>query len=264
LQQLFVVGRSLFQRWLGETHLNLKVGFFELDLLPIQPSLRRGFVPLLPDALEVGRDRFSLATPTEAIEVYGLIAGRIKWLIGAANGQKPIDDVTARRDLFARISTKLGGPRLDYRDAAVGEEATTVNLGGSIYWGQGSVEPPPPEVRFRNDVLRLGLDARLRTHGLDLLGHVVLGSDGNPDGIGGEARHLAWMASAEYAIFPWLQPYARYEEARFNVPSHPDQRRVVVGDVLFARANLRLTLEGVAGLTAASPSQLVAQIFFAM
>jgi hypothetical protein len=264
LQQLFIVGRSLFERWLGETHLNLKLGFMELDLFPVQPSLRRGFVPFLPDALVVGRDNFALATPTEAIEVYGLLAGRIKWLFGVANGQKPIDDVTARRDLFARISTKLGGPRLDYRDAALGDEATTFNLGGSIYWGQGSVEPPLPEVRFRNDVLRLGLDARLRTHGLDVLARAVLGSDGNPDGTNSQVRHLAWMVSVEYAIFPWLQPYARYEEARFDVATHPDQRRLVIGDALFVRTNLRITLEGVAGLTAASPSQLVAQVFFAM
>jgi hypothetical protein len=264
LQQLFLVGRSLFERWLGETHLNLKLGFMELDLFPVQPSLRRGFVPFLPDALVVGRDNFSLAQPTEAIEIYGLIAGRIKWLVGAANGSKPIDDVTARRDLFARVSTKLGGPRLDYRNATQGEEATTVGLGGSIYWGQGSVEPPPPEMRFRNDLVRLGLDARLRSHGFDVLARAVLGSDGNPDGLGIAARHVSWMASVEYAIFPWLQPYARYEEARFDVVSHPDQRRLVVGDALFVRANLRVTLEGVAGLTAASPSELVAQLFFAM
>jgi hypothetical protein len=264
LNQLVLVGRSLFERWLGETRLNLKAGLMDLDLFPVQPSLRRTLLPFLTESLAVGRDGFTLAAPVPAIEAWGLLGGRVKWVVGVANGAKPITDTKGRRDLFGRVSIKIGGPRLDYRGVtpAQAESATTLSLGASAYWGLGVVEPPPPELRFGNDIQRFAADARLRSHGLDVIGRVVYGQDSDPDGLAVPVRHLAWLAEADYELFPWLQPYARFEEARFDSASHPDRRRLVLGWSLFVRTNLRLTFEGAAGLSSSEAHRVIVQAFF--
>jgi hypothetical protein len=264
LNQLFLVGRSLFERWLGESRFSLKAGLMQLDLFPVQPSLRRTALPYLTESLAVGRDGFTLAAPEPAIEAWGLLGGRLKWVVGVANGAKPITDTKGRRDLFGRVSIKLGGPRLDYRGVGPGqtESATTLQLGAAAYWGLGVVEPPPPEVRFGNDIVRVAADARLRSHGLDVVGRVVYGEDSDPDGLSLKVRHLGWFAEADYELFPWLQPYARFEEVRFDSAAHSDRRRLVFGWALFVRTNLRLTFEGAAGLSSTEAHRLIVQAFF--
>jgi hypothetical protein len=122
LSQAFLVGRSLFERWLGEAAINIKVGRMNLDIFPVQPNLYRSVLQPAAYDLAVGRDGFALSSPAEALEIYGLVKGRLKWVLGAANGRKPLDDLTTRRDFFARLQLKLGGPRLDYQQAQSAEE----------------------------------------------------------------------------------------------------------------------------------------------
>jgi hypothetical protein len=263
--ELFGVARSLFERWIGETHLNLKVGRLTFDIFPVQPRLQRSIALPLTLSLAVGRDGFTLAAPDEAIEVYGLLGGRFKWLVGVANGVKPDDDFSTRRDLFARLSVKIGGPRLDYRDVGPkDDDAFTLSAGISGYWGVGVVVPTPPEVRFRNDLARLSGDVRVRVRGLDLLGQLLIGRDSDPDGTNLTVNHLAWIAEADYSIFPWLQPYARYEEARFDSVTHPDRHRLDLGVAGFIRTNVRVRVEGVVGLIAPEPHLILADLFMAM
>jgi hypothetical protein len=263
--ELIGVARSLFERWIGETRLNLKVGRMTFDLFAVQPRLQRTIAMPLTLALPVGRDNFTLAAPDEAIEIYGLLAGRLKWLFGAANGVKPIDDFSTRRDLFARVSLKLGGARMDYKNVPLGvDDDFNVTLGVGGYFGIGVVAPAPPEARFRNEIDRLIFDARLRLRGLDLLGQLVLGRDGNPDGTGAAVEHVAWIAEADYAIFPWLQPYARYEEARFDAATHADRHRLDIGVAVLIRTNVRLRVEGVVGLITPEPHLVLVDLFMAM
>ncbi len=262
---LFGVVRSVFQRWFGENTLNLKIGRMQFDLFSVQPRLQRSITPMLPMSLVVGRDGFTLAAPDEAIELYGLIKGRVKWVVGIANGVKPVDDLSTRRDFFARISAKLGGPRLDYKNAvATDDERATATIGVAGYYGVGVVAPAPPETRFRNEIARVIGDVRLRVKGLDILGQVVLGRDSNPDNTNTAVLHVAWSAEADYSIFPWLQPYVRYEEARFDTATHTDRRRLDIGFAIFARANIRIRAEGAVGLAPNEPHLIMTDIFFGM
>lgn len=264
LDQLFVVGRSLFQRLLGETHLNLKVGRMDLDLFPIQPGLRTTAVKPLPLELQAGRGAFLLGEPQEAIEVYGLIAGRLKWLVGVANGFKPLDDLRTRRDVFGRLNLKLGGERLDYRDQRPGfGEAPTVSLGAAAYYGASVTEVPRQEP-LHSDILRVAADLRLRVRGLDLIGYAVLGQDDDSDGLARRLRHISWYASADYAVLPWLLPYARFEEARFDDPQRAPRRRLVLGSALFIFTNLRLRLEGLVAFGDPEPHQVLLDLFTAL
>jgi hypothetical protein len=264
LSQAFLVGRSLFEGALGEAALNIKVGRMGLDLFPIQPGLQRSVLLPLSYELAVGRDGFALGAPAEALEIYGLVKGRFKWVIGAANGRKPLDDLTSRRDFFGRLQLKLGGTRLDYREASAGGEATSFSLGAAAYAGVGVTVPVLPEPRFGSDIYRLLFDARLRSHGLDIIGSAVLGQDGDPDGLGEQVRHLSWFLHMDYPILPWLQPLVRYEEVYFDNNRHPSRRRLVVGLQAFVRANVRLRAEGAVGLLPTDPHQLIGDLFFAL
>lgn len=264
LDQLFLVGRSLFERLLGETRLNLKVGRMDLDLFPIQPGLRTTAAKPLPLDLQAGRAAFTLGEPQEAIEVYGLVAGRLKWLVGVANGFKPIADLRTRRDVFGRLSLKLGGERLDYRDGRPGYgEAPTVSLGAAAYYGASVTESPMREP-LRSDILRASADLRLRVRGLDLIGYAVVGQDDDADALARRLRHLCWYAAADYAVLPWLLPYARFEEARFDDPQREPRRRLVLGAAFFVFTNLRLRLEGLVGLADPEPHQVLLDLFTAL
>lgn len=256
--QLFGVARSLFQRWLGESALNLKVGRMKADLFAVISGFQTSSTRPLPMAVTVGKDGFALGNTVDGVELYGLIAGRVKWMVAGANGVKPLDDLQTRRDLLGRVAVKLGGERLDLRGGNRGaEEATALSIGAGGYWGESVFVPTAPAPRIKNEIIRLVGDLRLRTHGVDLLAMVVLGQDGDPDGVGKPVRHVAWSAGADLAAFPWCQFYGRFEEARFDDPARPDRRRVVVGTALFLRTNVRFRIEGAIGLVDAEPHQIL-------
>ncbi len=264
LEQSFVVVRSLLERWLGEATLNLKIGYMSLDLFAVQPKRQRAvFVPL-PLALPVGREGFSLAAATPAIELYGLVAGRAKWVLGLANGQRPLEDLQSRRDVFGRLQLKLGGPRLDLKGATRPDGSPHLLLGALAYVGLGRFVPALPELPVDNELLRLGFDARFRAGALDVLGQVVLGQDGNPDGLGDAIRHASWALSLDYAVTPWLQPLLRFEEAYFDSVRRRTLRSLVLGVQVFLHANFRLRLESAAGLTEASSHRLQADLLVAL
>lgn len=263
VDQIFGQGRSLLARVLGENTLNIKVGRMALDLFAVQPRLGRSALFSLPQSLTIGRDGFALSNPADGIELYGLLGGRLKWVFAAVNGQKPLDDFSTRRDLAGRLQLKLFGNRLDLRDAAP-EDPVHVLLGALFYAGVGVVVPTLPEVRFGNEVTRLGMDVRLRARKLDLLGQVLLGQDTDPLGLGDRVRHLSWSLSVEYALFPWLQPLVRFEESRADTVLISDRRRLVLGIQGFVRPNVRVRIEGAAGLSDREPHVLLADLFLAL
>ena len=260
----FVVARSLLERVLGEATLNLKVGLMTLDLFAVQPNRQRSALLPMPLSLPIGRDRFTLAAATPAIELYGLLGGRLKWVLGIANGKKALDDLQTRRDFFGRLQVKLGGPRLDLKGTQHSDDAAHVLLGALAYVGVAHAAPPAPELPFDNEVMRLGFDARFRLQGLDVLGQVVLGQDSNPDGLGDSVRHVSWSLGLDYPIFPWMQPLVRIEEAYFDAVRHPMQRSLVTGLQFFIRSNFRLRLEGAAGLSDATPHRMLIDLLAAL
>lgn len=270
LEQLYFVARSLFDDALGEMVLNVKVGQITPDINPQQPQLRRAITAPYVLSSPVARDGFTLASPSQGLELYGVLAGRVKWMIGVLNGNKPLDDLTAHRDVFGRASVILGGPREDYLGPSAQTGAPNVVLGAMAYWGSATNVPGPTDTfaRYTNDILRVGGDARVRAFGLDLLGQFVLGRDSGATMSNEQLTHVAWSVDAEYRVFPWLIPYARFEEMRFfDIPAPADardQRRIIGGLALFVRANIRLRLEGVLGLTANDPYILRGDLFFAL
>lgn len=264
LEQIFGSAQSLFERWLGESALNIKVGYFTPDLFAVMPRLQRSRFVALPLSLALGRDHFSLERQTPALELYGLLGGRLKWVVGVVNGIKPTDDVTTRRDFVGRLQLKLGGPRLDYKQATSADTAPTLSLGVFTYVGVSVNVPSPPETRFPSELYRLGFDARFRVHGLDVLGQVVLGQDSDPDGLGDSVRHISYAIGVEYPVLPWLQPLVRYEEAFIDSGRHPNRRRLVLGLQTFVRANISVLAEGAIGLLSSEAHLLSGNILFAM
>lgn len=264
LEQSFVVVRSLLERWLGEAALNFKIGYMNLDLFAVMPKRQRAAFLPLPLALTVGRDGFSLGAATPALELYGLLAGRVKWVLGLANGQKPLDDLQSRRDVFGRLQLKLGGPRLDLKGTQRPDGAPHLLLGALAYVGLARFTPPRPEFPIDSEILRLGFDARFRASGLDVLGQVVLGQDSNPDGLGDSIRHAAWALGLDYAVTPWLQPLLRFEEAYFDNIRRRTLRSLVLGVNFFLHTNFRLRLESAAGLTEATGHRFQADLLVAL
>lgn len=270
LDQLFLVARSLFDDALGEMVLNVKIGQLYPEVNPMQPTLRRAITESYLLSSPVARDGFTLARPSPGLELYGVLAGRVKWLVGVVNGNKPIDDLTSRRDLFARLSANLGGAREDYQGPTTATDDAVVSLGGLVYWGSAVNVPGPTDTfaRYTNDILRAGGDARLRVAGLDVLAQLVFGRDTGATTMSDELLHVGWSVDAEYRIFPWLIPYARYEEVRYlNLPAPSDvrdQRRTVFGAAVFIRANIRVRVEGAIGLSPNDPSTVRGDLFFAL
>jgi hypothetical protein len=268
--QICLIFRGLLAPWIPDGALNVKVGRLVPDLLPVQPGLRRGLSgPIVAQTNLVGKDGFGYGMSGDGIELWGLLGGHLKWVVGILNGIKPVDDTTTRRDFFGRLQLKLGGERLDYRGAHP-DSRSGINflVGVAGYWGATVVTPAMPAMAPNqvNRVERLSGDLRLRLYGLDLYGIVVVGRDSDPDQKGYRVDSLAYTVEADWAVLPWLQPYARYDEAWFDDPSNTRQtrRRVASGMVFAIRPNIKLTVEGTIGLVTSEPYVAQAQLFFAL
>ena len=226
LSQVNLVARGLLDSVTQNATLNLKIGRILPDVLPVLPGLNRGFGEGFASTLSVGNDGFTYGGSGDGIELWGTIAGRLKWVAGVVNGIKPVNDTTTRRDFFGRLQVKIGGERYDYRGAHPDSKSSTnFQIGAAGYWGATVVDVPAmgtdPAVRQVNRIERLSGDLRLRSHGLDLIGMVILGRDSNPDGDSSQVDSLIWSGEIDWAPVPWLQPFARYDEARFE-EAHPE------------------------------------------
>lgn len=121
---------------------------------------------------------------------------------------------------------------------------------------EGGIKTPPTGY-WRDDALffgavynklddnteRYGFDIRARWKDLLVQGGFVRLEDDAPVPPGGPGNDKdVWFAEAEYFVFPWLQPYVRFEVLSDDMPNE-DLSKLLVGAVLLARANVKFNLE---------------------
>jgi hypothetical protein len=238
----WLMWEDLFRRTLGDNRLNLRFGTIGMqDLaLPNTRSHNRITVQdyLYTDELELhghGND-------TVGIGANGF--GRnYRYNVGLLNG----DGATSRKDYYGALSFKIGG--LGYDGSGGTTEEGGLKTTPSGYWRDDSVLFGLFGFRSNqgpgnNTFDRFGADFRVNFKDLSVAGGYIQGDNGGGghDGAPKEEKDI-WFAEAEYFVYPWLQPYLRYEHLSSDL-ANGDKSRIVAGTVLLARANVKFNVEG--------------------
>jgi len=193
--------------------------------------------------------------PQLGVEVSGF--GK-SWLyyVGVVNGNIDRDpgDVyfmgvgknTDTKDYYGGFAWKIGGMGFD------GTNAKTDNpLSNAEYWRDDSLtlsvfgytgtarieveydDPAQTVTQSDDDFWRLSIGARERYRDLTLLVGYQWAHDDNPYGTlwNNDMDATVWFVEAQYFVYPWLIPYARYEELDFdNIPVTAQGDPVLIED----------------------------------
>ena len=235
-----------FDRILGTTLINIKVGRYELAAVPFSRFSRRltasDFITSEFKAIPGG---FSFKDSQQGIELWGANSGTVnggfKYGLGIVNGNGSGKDNNSAKDIYYRFSYKFGGFGVSgSKTGKVSKEFKQTNnwrddsfsIGTFGYFGKGIVSEE--ENRFN----RIGFDFDLLYYNLNLFGVFTHGQEfsGSTD----EFSFNSYFIEADYVLFPWVVGIFRFE----NV-SRPRQdiQRIVPAIVLAYRANVRLVNE---------------------
>jgi hypothetical protein len=203
---------------------------------------------------------FQLRQTQPAVELNGLVGGRLYYGLGLAQGvgDRTTDD-NNHKDVYYKVRYKVGGLGLDGR---YGPDRGPV-LGGSgqlldrslIVEHFGYFGAQPVEGSRQDNHRSFGVSARALYGPADVGLGYVWGSNDNPWGVtaAGTSRHSSFFAKAEYLFFPWLIGSLKLETFDADVPAsvrasgftegRQDQTRILPGVIALVRQNIRAVLE---------------------
>lgn len=239
-----------FSNAIGENHLNFRIGSIGMQDLAL-PNTRSHNRITREGYLYAGELQLHAhGSSNLGIEFNGFD----KWWrynIGLMQG----DGATDKKNFYGALSFKIGGVGYDGSGGTTEEGSLETTPSG--YWHDDSVLFGIFGMRSYvgdddEEFDRIGADARVNykdlsvaagyIHGDNIRGHV---HGGGAHGHGStELDKDVWFAEAEYFVYPWLQPYIRYEDLSVDGSDNRDQSRFIVGTVLLARANVKFNLEG--------------------
>ncbi len=230
----WLMWKDLFKKALGEHHLNLRLGTTgKQDLaLPNTRGENRITVEhyLYEDELEI--------ESSVGVELNGF-GSQWRYNVGVLNG----DGASNKKNYFAAASFKIGG--LGYDGSGGTTEEGGLKTPPTGYWRDDSIRfggfyfithSGPDGFKFD----RIGADARVNYKDLSVATGYITGKNDDPNA---KEKKNIWFAEVEYFIFPWMQPYVRYEQMTSDV-ANGDKNRFIVGAALLARANVKFNLEG--------------------
>lgn len=258
--------------------LDLSVGMQHLYLLTLMDEhidlagrQRLAWQTFEPSEVEVGRtgdapalsspNSLSLHGPQAAVEVNGLVGGRLSYGLGVSQGlQDGGTDANARKDLYYKLRYKVGGldlagrydpgdePDLDMPGQLLDHALVLEHFG---YFGSEATDDAP---QGGHRAFGMGLRALLGRADLGA-GWVVRDLDRPWPGLAsGSLRATSAFARGEYLALPWVLASLKVE--RFDVsatdlppgtsalPAPSEATRIVPGLVLLLRQNIRFVLEG--------------------
>jgi hypothetical protein len=201
-----------------------------------------------------------LGTGLPAFEVQGIVAGRLHWGAGLAQGGGlDIVDRNDRKDPYYRARVKLGG--LDYRGQYAPGRGPVPGGGGQLldrsitleHFGYFGSESTPEEPSGGHQAL--GWAIRGLNGPLDLgVGHVRRIYRRPFDTEVGALHVRTWFAKGEYLLYPWLMASLKYDRLRVaaDAGSLPagyglvaaSRDIVLPGLVALVRQNVRVVVEG--------------------
>ncbi len=150
-------------------------------------------------------------------------------------------DAFADGNYYGQVVLKFGGLGFDGSGGTTEEGGLKTPPTG--YWRDDAIFLGAVYNRLDDNTDRYGFDARVRWRDLLVQGGFTKLEDDTPVSPGAPDNDKdVWFAEAEYFVFPWLQPYLRYESLSDDSPNE-DQTRYLVGAALLARANVKFNLE---------------------
>lgn len=215
---------------------------------------------------------FRLQDNQPAIELNGIVARRLYWGAGVANGSGPTRfDNDTHKDFYYKLKYKPYGRDFLGKFAANEELSTaTKPSGGWVdngllleHFGYLGAWTPDATGAIKDRFSYLGGAARWTWRDLDLAGGYIHGHHDRPWGaISTENTDVrTWFVKAEYMLFPWLMARAVYEDINADEPGGTlrpvgpanfaavgfngslNARRLLVGPIFAPRANITIGLE---------------------
>ena len=200
----------------------------------------------------------------QGIELYGVVAHRLLYVAGVANGIPAGDQFgNNHKDVYGRLDYKIGGMGLDGDTG--GKEVPDKNwrddslrLGVFVYHGNAEGVSYPLEdengapIDLQDDhFLRTGFFVSGYWRDLNLFGAYVHGKDNlrqfdpeSGDFLGQtEPSYHSWFAQADYVFYPWLHGALRYETFTPADRSVQSGRSLVVNASALIRANVKGIVE---------------------
>lgn len=234
---------------LGDTALHVRVGRLEPTLHGV--SIHRGLLghQLRLTGLGVGSNPFAPEPNQTGVELSGVAAGRLGWVVGALENAG--GGTGWRKDALGRIEYKLGGMRLDGLNPEAGNAAwseRSLLVAVSAWSGRAGIVKAGSHL-YDEDFLRIGgdLHAIFDDVLVDLVAarqtHKPRAADGAESAMDLAYAELTWMAAA--AVFPT----ARFEWAKTTKVGATEQVRwlATLQATAIIRPNLVLRLAADAG-----------------
>ena len=214
-----------------ENAFNLKGGSLGADTIAL-PNTRDHF--RFTKSHYLYRDKIIKGLHGPGLEVNGF--GRSwKYAVGVVKPQNTYGNA----NYYAQASFKIGGLGYDGSGGTFEEGGEGLNVSPSGYWRDDSLAFGAFFYNGVDHIDRYGLDARWKYMNLSL---AAGWAKAHSKSANEDTDKNVLFAEAYYFVFPWLQPYARYEVFSTDVTSG-DQTRLVVGAAVLARANIKLNLE---------------------
>lgn len=231
----------------GTTLANLIIGRYEPRAVPFSRFFRRlTLSDMITSEFRAVPEGFDFKQRQVGFELWGAQsgargAGGLEYAIGIVNGNGPFSDNNTSKDLYYRVSYKLGGfgvtGSVEERDGL--PEASTwrddsVRLGSFGYLGKGLF------AEREDEFWRVGADIDLFLRDLNVFGAVMRGRD-RLTATGSETDFTAAFIEADYMVKPWVVASGRYDAVYRRTGS--DVRRFVPAVIVAVRANLRIVAE---------------------
>lgn len=248
---------NLFGETLPERALNLKIGSFAINPLPMAyEHLKIGKEHYLygdwrlSDA-SAGANSFRMRGAKKGLELNGILASRFWYGLGIVNGVRSHD-----KDFYFVGRYKYGGTPFDR--SAPGELGESIGGKASGFWVDNALEIAgfgyfgSTEIGDEDDDFwRAGVGIRSSYQNLDLAGGFIWGKNEDPFGSSSSQGidSQTWFIEANYVFKPWLICELRYEVLQIDEPSDfaiidLDRSRWVPGVIFQIRPNIKLVAEG--------------------
>jgi len=243
-----------FSSTIGDNHLNFRIGSVGMQDLALPNTrnhnriTREGY--MYTDELQL----HAMGSRSMGIELNGFD----KWWrynVGIMQG----DSATDKKNFYGALSFKIGG--LGYDGSGGASEEGGLSTTPSGYWRDDSVLFGIFAMRSYigdkdEEFDRIGADVRVNYNDLSLASGYIRGIDVKGAGAGNGGQEKGndeegmdidkdiWFAELEYFLYPWVQPYARYEHLSVDGSDDSDKARFIIGTVILARANVKFNVEG--------------------
>jgi len=166
---------------------------------------------------------------------------------------------SSKKDYYGVLSFKFGGLGYDGSGGTTeeGSEEDPLKIKPSGYWLDNSfligMFFQRSYVGDDNDIFnKFGIDLKTNYNDLSVSTGYMIGDNvilgGHGGGHGDEDMEMEinkdiFHAEAEYFLYPWLQPYIRYENVN-SKGNNEDKARFIAGTAILVRANVKLNVEG--------------------